>query len=83
MFLGFVVVVYAYGSSKLGIGCFVSFMAMVKGLVNVMNHFGVFETITPWLVFLNCYTRYNVYNEDVDFECCPKKWAIGIFYNIS
>ncbi len=36
MFLGVVVVVDAYGSGKLGIGCSASFMAMVKGPVSVM-----------------------------------------------
>jgi hypothetical protein len=34
VFLGVVVVVHTYGSGKLGNGCSVSFMAMVKGLVN-------------------------------------------------
>jgi len=68
VFLGVVVVVHAYGLSKLGFGCSTSFMAMVKGLVNVMILFGIFETTNPWLVFLNCYTQYNVYNENVHFE---------------
>ncbi len=45
VFLGVVVVVHAYGSSKLGIGCSTSFMAMVKGPMNVMILFGIFETL--------------------------------------
>jgi len=36
VFLGAVVVVHAYGSGKLGIGCSASFLAMVKGPVSVM-----------------------------------------------
>jgi hypothetical protein len=47
VFLGVVVVLHAYGSGKLGTRCSISFMATVKGLVNVMIHFGIFETITP------------------------------------
>ncbi len=78
-----VVLVHAYGPGKLGIRCSASFMAMVKGPVSVMIRSGVCETTTPWLVFLNCYTLYNVYNEDVHFECCPTKWAVGIFQDIS
>jgi hypothetical protein len=83
VFLGVVVVEHAYGSGELGIGCSASFMAMVKGPVSVMICSGVCETTTPWLVFLNCYTQYNVYNEDVHFECCPTNWAVGIFQDIS
>ncbi len=79
MFLGVVVVVHVYGLGKLGIGCSASFMAIVKGPVSVMIHFGIFETTIPWLVFLNCYIQYNVYNEDVHFECYPTKWALGFF----
>jgi hypothetical protein len=44
MFLGVVVVVHAYGLGKLGIGCSNFFMAMVKGLMNVMIRFRVLET---------------------------------------
>jgi hypothetical protein len=68
VFLGFVVEVHAYGSGKLGIGCSASFMAMVKGLVNVMILSRIFETTNLWFVFLNCYTQYNVYNKNVHFE---------------
>ncbi len=70
MFLGVMVVVHAYGLGKLGIGCFVSFMAMVKGLMSAMIRFGIFETTIPWLVFLNCYTQYNVY-------CCNPSFGLA------